>query len=63
MGGLKKMNILKDLRIKNNYTYQQMANFLGISKTYCWQLENKKRTLSYKMAIKIASIFNKKPDV
>jgi putative transcriptional regulator len=56
------MEFLKDLRIKNNYTYQYMANLLNISKAFYWQIENNKRTLTYKMAIKIASIFNKKPD-
>jgi putative transcriptional regulator len=39
-----------------------MANFLDISKAFYWQIENKKRTLSYKMAVKIASIFHKLPD-
>jgi putative transcriptional regulator len=39
-----------------------MATFLGISKTFYWQIENKKRTLTYKMAVKIASVFNEKPD-
>ena len=39
-----------------------MAIKLGISKPFYWQIENGKRNLSYKMAIKIASIFNMKPD-
>ena len=33
-----------------------------ISKTFYWQIENNKRRLSYDMAIRIASIFNLKPD-
>ncbi len=56
------MNKLKELRIKNNYTYEDMAKMLKISKTYYYQLENYKRRLYYHMAIKIANIFNKKPD-
>lgn len=56
------MEKLKTLRLKENYTHQEMANNLNISKSFYWQLENNKRTLSYKMAIKIASIFGKKPD-
>lgn len=56
------MNKLKELRINNNYTLQQMANILNISKTYYFQLENNKRVLSYINAIKIAKIFNLKPD-
>jgi putative transcriptional regulator len=53
---------LKDLRIKNKYTYKAMADLLGISKTYYWQIENNKRGLSYIMAYKISMIFNMKPD-
>jgi len=54
--------MLKDLRSKENYSTKEMAVKLKISKTYYWQLENKRRTLSYQMAIKIADIFNLKPD-
>ena len=39
-----------------------MANLLNISKTYYWQLEHDQRRLSYEMALKIAKIFDKKPD-
>lgn len=35
---------------------------LKISKTYYWQLEQNKRRITYDMAIKIAKIFNLKPD-
>jgi len=50
------------LRLKERFTHQDMANFLNISKAFYWQIENKKRTLSYKMAVKIADVFHKKPD-
>jgi len=50
------------LRSKERFTHQDMANFLNISKAFYWQIENKKRTLSYKMAVRIADIFHKKPD-
>lgn len=56
------MEILKNLRLKERFTYQEMANFLDISKAFYWQIENKKRTLSYKMAVNIATIFHRKPD-
>lgn len=56
------MNKLKELRKKNGYTHQQMGDMLKISKIYYWQLENKKRRLYYEMAVKIAAIFNEKPD-
>jgi len=48
--------------MKRNLTHQKMGDKLGISKAFYWQLENKKRTLSYRMALKIAAIFNYKPD-
>jgi len=57
-----KMEKLKELRIKNNYTFDDMAKMLGISKPYYWQIENKKRRLYYSLAKKIANIFNLKPD-
>lgn len=56
------MEKLREYREKNNYTYQTMADFLNISKTFYWQIENKKRRLSYEMAVRIAAIFNLKPD-
>ncbi len=58
----KKRLKLEELRLKNNYTHLDMANFLGISKAYYWQLENGNRNLYYHVAIKIAKIFNLKPD-
>jgi putative transcriptional regulator len=39
-----------------------MAKLLKISKTYYWQLENNKRRISYDRAVKIAAIFDLKPD-
>lgn len=57
------MNLkLKQLRHKKGYTTKMMSEMLGISKAFYCQLENNKRTLSYKMAIRIAAIFKMKPD-
>lgn len=56
------MDYLKELRIINNYSQQYMADELKISKTFYCQIEKKQRRLSYQMAIKIARIFNMKPD-
>lgn len=55
-------NKLKRIRVKNNISMQEMADILKISKTFYWQLENKKRRLAYDMAVKIADIFSLKPD-
>lgn len=56
------MKTLKEYRLKQNYNCQDMAKILKISKTFYWQIENRKRRLSYDMAIKIASIFDTTPD-
>ena len=55
-------NKLKELRLKYALTLEDMANILGISKTYYFQLENKERRLYYYMAVRIAAIFNRRPD-
>ncbi len=56
------MQHLINLRIKKGYSHQDMAKLLGISKSYYWQIEHKKRRLYYDMAKKIAAVFNLKPD-
>ncbi len=53
---------LKEIRKKNNYTIYDMAKLLNITPSFYSQIENKKRRLFYDTAIKIASIFNMKPD-
>lgn len=53
---------LKKIREENNYSYEDMANMLGISKCFYWQIEHKTRRLYYEMAMKIALIFNVMPD-
>ena len=55
-------NILKDTRLKHNYTSKYMAERLNISKPFYSQLETDKRKLTYDMAIKISKIFNLRPD-
>lgn len=56
------MEKLKELRKEYNYSLTTMAKTLDISKTFYWQIENRKRRLSYDMAIKIADVFGLKPD-
>ena len=51
---------LQELRIQQGYTYQKMADKLHISKCYYWQIENKQRNLTYKMAFQIAKILKTK---
>lgn len=56
------MKNLKELRLKIGLTVNEIAKLIGISPTYYWQIENKQRRLYYELAIKIAKVFNKKPD-
>lgn len=53
---------LKELREKNNLTHKQMALKVGICKAYYWQIEHGNRRLYYDLALKIAKVFNLKPD-
>ena len=55
-------NKLRKMRIEFHLTCEDMASILGISKTYYFQLENQKRRLYYHLAVRIARIFNKRPD-
>ena len=56
------MKKLKKLRISKNIKIKEMAELLNISEPFYSQIENKKRTLTYKLAKKIAIILNVKPD-
>lgn len=56
------MKKLRELRLKNKFTNQFMAEMLEISKPYYWQLEHNEKRLTYDLAIKIADIFHLMPD-
>ena len=56
------MEKLKQIRKQNKYTIYDMAKILKITPSLYSQIENKKRRLFYDMAVKIATIFNMKPD-
>lgn len=53
---------LKKMRKKKHLSCKDMAEQLKISKPFYWQIENKKRRLSYPMAMKIAYLLGTKPD-
>jgi len=59
---LNKRKKLIEWRKEKKMTLQQVANLIGVSKPYYWQIENGERGLSYDMAIKISSVFSSKPD-
>lgn len=52
------MKDLKELRLDNRKTQQQMADLLGIGLTTYHQYETSDRDIPYKVAKGIASIFN-----
>ena len=52
---------LKNLRELNNLSNKKMADKLGISKTFYWQIENGQRNLNYEMAIRISKVLKIKP--
>ena len=56
------MNKLKQERLNRKYSLTYMSSKLGISKSFYFHIENRKRKLAYEMALKIAKIFNLKPD-
>lgn len=53
---------LKKIRNERGMTTSQVSSLVGISKAFYCQLENMKRRLSYDTAIKIANVFDVKPD-
>jgi len=53
---------LKYLRKENHITVVEMAKRLNISPAHYCLIENMKRNLYYEMAVKIAKVFNMKPD-
>lgn len=56
------MEKLKELRLKHGYNFRQMADLVGISKPFYWQIENNQRRMTYDLAIRIAKVFDLKPD-
>lgn len=53
---------LKEERERSGKTLQEVADIIGVSKPYYWQVENGKRGLSYELAVKISNVFGKTPD-
>lgn len=53
---------LREIRKNNKLTSKEMANKLKISRAFYCQIENRTRRLSYDMAVRIALVFNSKPD-
>ncbi len=52
----------RDMRKKKGLNLGDIAEVLQVSKAYVSMMETGKRSLDYKMAIKMASIFDVRPD-
>lgn len=51
------MNQLKQIRLKNRWTQQNVADKIGITKAAYSNIENQKRNPSLKIAIKLQHLF------
>lgn len=58
---MKKFIQMKKARERKGLTLEALAMKLGVSKQYVWDLENKQRVLSYKMAFRISQILDSTP--
>lgn len=59
---MKKYKKMQEIRIKENYTINKISALLGFSSQYIWDIEDGRKTLSYKMAYKISKILDSTPD-
>ncbi|MGE7901995.1 helix-turn-helix domain-containing protein [Bacillus paramycoides] len=57
-----KLEKLKEIRVVNKMSLQNVADSIGVSKPYYWQIENGKRRLTYDLAVRISGVFNLTPD-
>lgn len=57
-----KWKLLESFRIDNGLTYKELAYMLNCSSSYIWQIINKKRRLTYDMAVELAKVFNTTSD-
>ena len=53
---------LAELRKKKRLSFKEVGESAGITKEYYWMIENGQRGLSYPLAVKIAAVFELKPD-
>ena len=59
---IKVNEVLINSRKEKDLSCLDVAKKVGICKAYYWQIENGNRRLYYDLAIKIAQVFDKKPD-
>ena len=56
------LNSLRTIRKSHRMTLADLANKIKVSKAYLSMIETGKRKLDYLLAIKIAAVFQLKPD-
>lgn len=56
------METLRRYRERNGYSFQKMADLVGISKAFYWQIEHNQRRMTYELSMRIAKVFDLKPD-
>jgi putative transcriptional regulator len=57
------LNVLRKLRESSNMTLTELGKRVGKSKQYIYGLEKGKIRLSYDMAVSLAAVFGKTPDI
>lgn len=50
------------MRTRKKYTLKKLGKRLGFTKQYMWDIEDGRKTLSYKMAYKISKVLETSPD-
>ncbi len=53
---------LAAIRKQKGLSFKEVGESAGITKQYYWMIENGQRGLSYPLAVKIAAVFEMKPD-
>ncbi|KEK24733.1 helix-turn-helix transcriptional regulator [Bacillus gaemokensis] len=61
MEGVIALQKLKRKRIEKGWTYEEVANKVGITKMHYWYIENNKRNLKIELALKIAIALEEDP--
>ena len=59
---MKKYINLSIIRKEKGYTQEKLAEVLGVSKQFIWDIENGRREISDKLAFLISEILETKPD-
>ncbi len=59
---MKKVNNLKDFRVKKKFTQQEVANYLGIAQSQYNKHENGKSLLNAKQIISLCTLFDCTPN-